>query len=319
MESSSWRVNKLIGALCEGRFFMDRTGLGKEGLSQILIGSSHVVNSTYDPNQVALYSLDKMRLSLKFAPRYLEQIQTLLDTWSVADDMYGGTSQKLAGYRNWWVYRFDETSINVGIGWNSPGGKVEAGKGYIEFNPNKVGAQAEKLIGKLGSCYVRGVSSRYDLAIDVPIPRDELRVIKDQRVYECVVSDSLTEYLGQRNKPGRVKVYDKQKEAGLSFPLTRIELTCDGSWTTDRVVEQLPLCYAYGNKDFDTLARTTKVIALMGQSIIAAGGVFEPWLKMLNPHTRSKINNALRGEVSVSYSEKCIDEMLGKVKGWEFR
>lgn len=295
----------------------NETGDRRGDLSQILIGSSHVVNSIFDPEQVALYSLDKMRLSLKFSPHDFEQIQTLFDTWTIADDAYSGSSNKLAGFRDWWVYRFDETAINVGIGWNSPGGKVEAGKGYIEFNPNKVDMQARKLINKLAGNRVRMRATRYDLAIDCPIPREELRVIKDQRVYECVVSDAITEYLGQRSKPGRVKVYDKQKEAGLSFPLTRIELTCDGNWTDEEVLRQLPLCYAYGNSEFNELSRTTRVIALMGQSFVAEGGVFEPWLQMLNPHTRSKINKALRNEVSVAYSEVCVNEILSKVRGWE--
>lgn len=290
---------------------------GNADLSQILIGSSHVVNSIFDANQIAVYSLDKLRMSLKLSPHDYERVQTLLDTAAITDDMYSGTSNKLAGYRDWYVYQFEETAINVGLGWNSPTGKVEAGKGYIEFNPNKVDEQAHKLLNKLMGQNVRAKATRYDLAIDCPIPREEIRIIKDSRVYECVVSDAITEYLGQRNKPGRVKVYDKQKEAGLDFPLTRIELTCDGSWAKEDVSNHLPVCYAYGNTEFNDLSRTTRVIALMGQSFVSSGGVFEPWLQMLNPHTRAKINGALRKEVSVTYSDDCIDRMISKVREWE--
>lgn len=290
----------------------------EKDLSQILIGSSHVVNSNFDPEQVALYSLDKLRLSLKFSPSRLERIQTLLDTWLKADHSYSGSSNKLAGYRNWWVFSFDEVgTINVGAGWNSPSGKVEANRGYIEFNPNKTDGQARELLDRISGEYVRVRANRYDLAIDCPIRRDSVRLIRDQRVYECVIGDSMTEYLGQRSKPGRVKVYDKEKEAGLSFPLTRIELTCDAEWGVDEVVKQLPACYAYGNNEFDTLQRSTRVVALMGQAMESKGDIFEPWLEMLNPHTRSKIRKALRNEVAISYSKECIEAMIGKVRAWE--
>ena len=73
---------------------------------------------------------------------------------------------------------------------------------------------------------------------------DAVRTLKDGRNYEAHISGALTEYLGQRNKPGRVKVYDKTAEAGLDDPLTRVELTVDATWSAEKIMEQLPTVFS---------------------------------------------------------------------------
>ncbi|MFQ9701876.1 MAG: hypothetical protein ACLR0U_04885 [Enterocloster clostridioformis] len=70
---------------------------------------------------------------------------------------------------------------------------------------------------------------RWDLAVDVPYGRDCVQLIKDNRKYSQFYKSAqdFTEYLGCMSAPGRVKVYNKQIEAGLDYPLTRIEVTLD--------------------------------------------------------------------------------------------
>lgn len=70
---------------------------------------------------------------------------------------------------------------------------------------------------------------RWDLAVDVPYGRDCVQLIKDNRKYSQFYKSAqdFTEYLGCMSSPGRVKVYNKQIEAGLDYPLTRIEVTLD--------------------------------------------------------------------------------------------
>ena len=41
-------------------------------------------------------------------------------------------------------------------------------------------------------------------------------------------SEDRTQYLGERNKPGRCKLYNKALEAGLGYPLSRLEITLSG-------------------------------------------------------------------------------------------
>lgn len=70
---------------------------------------------------------------------------------------------------------------------------------------------------------------RSDLAVDIPVERENACLIKDSRVYsERRHGKEWTEYLGaQASRVGRVKLYNKQSEAGLSCPLTRLEVTLD--------------------------------------------------------------------------------------------
>lgn len=98
---------------------------------------------------------------------------------------------------------------------------------------------------------------RYDISIDIPVERQFVTLNKDMRKYTKLwvtdVEDSYnqilqdmekkqisykievkskdlsncTEYLGQRNKGGFVKLYNKQIESNLTYPLTRLEITLD--------------------------------------------------------------------------------------------
>lgn len=103
--------------------------------------------------------------------------------------------------------------------------------GFVEFNPNSFANHKDfwEEYPKLMKLFRFPEITRFDLAIDLPCRRDQVAFIKDQRKYECLRISALnqTEWLGRRNKVGRVKLYNKQIESGLSFPLTRLEVTCD--------------------------------------------------------------------------------------------
>lgn len=102
-------------------------------------------------------------------------------------------------------------------------------KGFFEFNPNKcmesMSVQSD-LSYIISRCTGYSVS-RWDLAIDIPYDRERVHMTKDKRKYELSQTSYVnrTEYLGQRNTPGRVKVYNKTLESGLDYSLTRVEIT----------------------------------------------------------------------------------------------
>lgn len=52
-----------------------------------------------------------------------------------------------------------------------------------------------------------------------------------------------TQYLGERNKPGRCKLYNKQMESGLTSPLTRLEITVEGLAGPHQVAALWPTVY----------------------------------------------------------------------------
>lgn len=119
----------------------------------------------------------------------------------------------------------------IGIGLN--GTKKVWNRCRLDANPNKVGSDPvfKKVLQFL--CSNTAVSqrkiTRFDLAIDLPIPREHCFLVKDHRLYiERQHGQEWTQYLGAKSsKIGRVKLYNKQIEANLDTPLTRLELTLD--------------------------------------------------------------------------------------------
>lgn len=106
-------------------------------------------------------------------------------------------------------------------------------KGYLDFNPNKVGScqQFWSDFNKIRSCCDSWSIARCDIALDIPVKREYVILEKDNRVYECKAYSlsNMTECLGLRSNIGRVKVYNKTLESKLDYDLTRIEVTCEMS------------------------------------------------------------------------------------------
>lgn len=122
-------------------------------------------------------------------------------------------------------------SFWIGIGLNTR--KPLWNRCRLDANPNKVGSDPvfKKVLQFL--CSNTDVSqrkiARFDLAIDLPTPREHCFLVKDRRLYiERQHGQEWTQYLGAKSsKIGRVKLYNKQIEANLDTPLTRLELTLD--------------------------------------------------------------------------------------------
>lgn len=76
---------------------------------------------------------------------------------------------------------------------------------------------------------------RWDLACDVPVTRSDVQLFKDKRKYTqfYMSKEDYTEYLGQSDSAGRIKVYNKTLESQLDYDLTRIEVTLDSYGYSD--------------------------------------------------------------------------------------
>ncbi len=145
-------------------------------------------------------------------------------------------------------------SFTIGFGFNgiSKSDKLSC---FIEFNPNKVGNSFE-LTNLFNYMSTLGISLdlvSYDIAVDIPIAKNYISLIKDSRVYKKFVYDSAgincTEYLGTSAYAGRVKLYNKTIESRLLTNVTRLELT---TRFLDFVVvaRQLPKLMVCGFSDF---------------------------------------------------------------------
>lgn len=167
----------------------------------------------------------------------------------------------------------DKCSFSIGVGLNC---LTENNKsGYIEFNPNKCFQLIDfidffnKFYDLLRSCKL----VRYDLAIDIPVSRNKIKMIRNSRCnYKYLVSKddwvstdlnySKTEYQGRRNHNKFTKLYDKKAESHLPYDLSRIEITFNRN---EIEYKNLPEFYLYHSSiindlDFSILSSTELVL-----------------------------------------------------------
>ena len=143
-------------------------------------------------------------------------------------------------FREQFSIRFqDGNSFWIGAVLN--GRKPEWGRVRLEFNANKV---AEHEVFQLLLSYLVGNTrpmhrtvKRFDLAIDIPVLRQDVFLVKDNRAYiERRHGQEWTQYLGAKSSTvGRVKLYNKQVESNLGHPLTRLELTLDPATPYEKI------------------------------------------------------------------------------------
>ena len=180
-------------------------------------------------------SIDNIVLDLHISnPAAREELMHLLENLPIthAVEVTHWDSFRIGSFREQFTIRFqDGNSLWVGAVLN--GRKPEWGRVRLDFNPNKV---ANHRVFQM--VLVQCVSStrpmhrkirRYDLAVDIPVLRQDAFLVKDSRAYiERRHGQEWTQYLGAKSSTvGRVKLYNKQVEAGLHYPLTRLEMTLD--------------------------------------------------------------------------------------------
>lgn len=149
----------------------------------------------------------------------------------------------------------DNTSFWIGAALN--GKKTEYGRVRLDWNPNKVSNHA------VFQCILRYLIfntkemqrnlRRIDLAVDLPVLRSNCFLIKDGRAYsERRHGEEYTQYLGAKSSTvGRVKLYNKQVESKLNYPLTRLEITLDPKvpysevpWPKVYYLNDLQMCFS---------------------------------------------------------------------------
>lgn len=203
---------------------------------------------------------------------------------------------------------------------------------FIEFNPNKCINETNTGLLQPFLDYIKQHGShielvRYDIAIDIPIEREFVSLDKDMRKYTKlwvtdietnytqIVSDmekkqihykidvkskslsNCTEYLGQRNKSGFVKLYNKQIESDLDKPTTRLEITLD-SISYDKFIQVLPNISIYKNvsqADLDSLNDTEKVLL----KLLQQNSNCDLYLKQLGRKMQDKLKRILYANDSI--------------------
>lgn len=178
-----------------------------------------------------IYSCDMVRITFDMQTDKLQAYNAYLEDIRRVDITTHPVCFQPFKYKH--MYTIDYGSqygkLTLGISFNGSG--ADKYRCFMEFNPNKCmpSADCEKDVKWfLCNASVSEVA-RWDLAIDIPVQRDLCELRKDNRKYgfEMRSPEDKTEYLGVRNSPGRVKLYNKTIESKLDYDLTRLEITVD--------------------------------------------------------------------------------------------
>lgn len=267
-----------------------------------------------------VYSCDNLRVSFEMREDCLPNIKKHFENALRSDIKMFNPCFSDFKFRYMFSIDYGRSTMTVGLMFNGSK-KEDSLKGFLEVNPNKCFDNMmcqNDILFLLSNCVGYSVS-RWDLAIDIPVDREVVRMKKDQRKYELSQKSVVdrTEYLGQRSAPGRVKLYNKTIESGLDYPLTRLELTLGGGldkwhseferwcptvWTSKSVHEDL---------EESDLSDTQKVLVeLLRESPDTA-----QYLSRVNFRVRKKIEPYVMGiDTQLTFDISSVKEIVSQMQ-----
>lgn len=277
-------------------------------------------------NMEMTYSVDMVRYAFAFDKTACyslsKDMQHLYDYLSdkIRTDLY--KTSRSFGYKDLFTFSSDyddrdSSVITVGIGLNGVN-RDDVFKCFLEFNPNKVDVDIlcmviDTLHPNCTKHWLKLV--RWDLAVDIPVQRSQACFYKDRRDYAYYKSarKGVTTYLGQRNKEGFTKLYDKTLESGLAENLTRLEITFG-----EMDLPTMPQVYIDTNSQEElllNLSGTNRVLALLLNQLDA--GDFETYYNMLNYKLKKKLEPYVKHGVRLEYDFKVIYSLMMRLKALE--
>ena len=274
-----------------------------------------------------VYSCDMLRLAFR-TPNYLasallkhlQQFRYTLENNIYIDEFF---SSRIGRYRYLLTYdAADKGKFTIGFPFNDFQWS-DASHGFIEFNPNKCDNDIIQYFLNIIATFAVNPHGkifdikRFDLAIDIPVERSSVVLLKKgNRLYNKLVSDSVTEYLGSRGSHGACKLYDKQKEASLDFPLTRLEITF-----TDMETFQFPDVFIFddfeSDADMDALNSTDKVIVRLLRNLPSSEQ--EHYFRQLGRCKKKKLDEYIYPRSKeFKIDSLAVMEVLDFVQGYQF-
>lgn len=252
-------------------------------------------------------------------PQKREILKSMLEiiTLKYACELSHWQSFKIGTFHENITIKFkDGESFWVGLGLNEA--KTNWGRVRIEFNPNKVALHSafREVLALLNtsSRAMHTAVTRFDLAIDLPVLRENVFLVKDNRLYlERRHGQEWTQYLGKKSNIGHVKLYNKQIESKLSHPLTRLELTLDPY----AFYEDINMPTVYFIKDlqmtFDDMKLTDTERSIL--EAILNGHIK---LERLGRKERKKMENIIKNYVEyITITQEDYSEIIRQVKAYK--
>lgn len=167
---------------------------------------------------------------IAFINGFYAKLRAFCDANGFLDYHYDSVGGGMFSYRDMWTIKrvSDSATVKFFFGLRSYS-KSDACAWKIQFNPNKV-FPCDGLVDLIGWVMARSKDARIsalDFAVDFPVARSSAYMVKDKRKYQLFLAstEDRTEYLGVRGSTGFCKLYNKQIESDLSYPLTRFELS----------------------------------------------------------------------------------------------
>lgn len=274
-----------------------------------------------------VYSCDMLRYKFEIkSGKYAKgELQHLLTSWGRDDVRMYPVNFSDFKFRNLFTIDYDTSSMTVGIGFN--GCKNEdLTIGFLEVNPNKCFDSLQCMYDMqhiFDACWNFELL-RWDLAIDVPLPREALSLVKDGRKYmlDMYSSSNKTEYLGVRNSSGYTKLYNKALEQDHDAddePLTRLEMTCAGNMTADQILNKLPYVFVASDKfvesdNLKALSSSQRVLVRALRSHPDRDDLFRNLCAGVRVKLRPYIYD---GGTTLSYDSNAIHAVLENIRQFE--
>lgn len=122
----------------------------------------------------------------------------------------------------------DKCSFWIGCSHNSRG-KSDVVDVTIDYNPNKCHGSVvlEYFMSRIFKNNSGVEVKEFDLAMDIPCNILDIAFTKSNKSYRLFDngSDDKTHYFGARGSDGAIKIYNKKRESGLDYELTRYEIS----------------------------------------------------------------------------------------------
>lgn len=266
-----------------------------------------------------IYSIDNLRIEFTLDKKYEASLSNLFSKITRTDISHY-ENFKFHNYRHLWTISYDaNSSMTVGYSLNGTDYHSDLTKGFIDVNPNKVGSYEQfwKDYYQIKSMCKYFNVKRCDIALDIPIKREYLTILKTNKKYEQVSKSqsNKTEYLGMRSKLGFIKLYNKTMQSNLDYDLSRIEITCLLSAKSYK--QYFPTVYDISRNgklsdELNQLNDTERAIVKMESLLMQMGGddayiIFNSMGRGMKKKLREFI---MEENHKITYSEDVIEELI---------
>lgn len=247
----------------------------------------------------SILSCDNIRINFSVSPNYRSEFESIFNAIVRIDIKNYPVNLSDFKFKYLWqiCYLDDDTketfNLTCGYIFNGCNGAKDVQKGYLDFNPNKVGSFSQFWADfhAIKSCCEDWDIVRCDIALDIQAKRENIFVVKDSRKYaiDAYSFENRTDYLGRRSNIGFVKVYNKTLESNLTYDLVRIEVTCSPS--VDSFNASFPCVYDLTKSaqfGFDIMDLTDTDLAILRMELELIRNGLDNGLMIFNSLGRNK-------------------------------